>query len=328
MRGAAISGVLFLGKAVGERIRNHGPPSILPGPQSDLWRGEGSSCCCGTAGKRVQAEEASFPEVKNGVNGAIARTSCAMLRSSSSRCGRKKASGLTYFYHAPVLLFHLLVVSSRCAAVSASTGRTQVVSVSAPWPTSCLSPLAEASEFVAEGDGGGGSTGGRGGLFWDYVEAVGNAPHWVFSCSRVSSAGHGAEETDEASESSSSSSSSSSAAAAESSSSAEVAAATAAGSSASSAPSAASSAAGGEHVKEEHSRAARGSRLQWGTAAAIDEAAVSGSIAAVNVAAVRAAGEGFGPGGSGGGDSGGATAPGLGLDELSLRLLEVALSAR
>ncbi|CAN0201129.1 unnamed protein product, partial [Hapterophycus canaliculatus] len=53
---------------------------------------------------------------------------------------------------------------------SSSNGRTQLVSISAPWPTSCFSPLAEASEFVAEGGGS---------LFWDFVEALGEAPHRV-----------------------------------------------------------------------------------------------------------------------------------------------------
>lgn len=241
---------------------------------------------------RLKEKKLYFSKEESWVNGAVARsTSRAMRRSSSSKCGRKSASGLTYFYHAPALLFHLLMVSSS-TAVSASKGRAQVVSVSAPWPTSCLSPLAEASEFVAEGDdggGGGGATGGGGGLFWDYVEAVGDAPHWVFSCSRGSSAGQGNEETGEASQSSS--------------------ATTAAVAAGSSTPSAASSPAAG---------------LQKGPASAIDEAAVG---AAVSVAAVRAAGEGFGPGG-GGGCGSGALTPGLGLDELSLRLLEVALSAR
>ena len=257
----------------------------------------------------------NFSEKENGVFSDIARsTSGAMRRSSSSnnRCGRKPAAGLPcYFYHVPALLFHLLVVSSRCTPVSASKGRAQIVRVSAPWPTSCLSPLAEASEFVTEGDGGGsggGATGGGGGLFWDYVEAVGDAPHWVFSCSRGSSAGQGDTETGEASPPSTTAAASSSATATTSSS---------------------SPAEGGGEVgnekEDEPNMAWGGSTLQRSPAAAIDEAA------AVSVAAVRAAGEGFGPGGSGGsgGDGGsGALAPGLGLDELSLRLLEVALSAR
>lgn len=227
-----------------------------------------------------------FAKEESWVNGAVARSiSRAMRRSSSSKCGRKPASGLSYFYHAPALLFHLLMVSSRCTAVSASKGRAQVVSVSAPWPTSCLSPLAEASEFVAEGDDGGGvggATGGEEGLFWKYVEAVGDAPHWVFSCSRGSSAEQGDGETGEASQSSSAT--------------AAVASSPTAG-------------------------------LQKGPASVVDEAAVG---VAVSVAAVRAAGEGFGPdgGGGGGGGGSGALTPGLGLDELSLRLLEVALSAR
>ncbi|CAN0198767.1 unnamed protein product, partial [Ascophyllum nodosum] len=66
------------------------------------------------------------------------------------------------------------VVAVSAAAAGRRRGRSQLVSVSAPWPTSCLSPLAEASEFLAESDGAG--------AFWDYVEALGDAPQWLFSC--------------------------------------------------------------------------------------------------------------------------------------------------
>lgn len=64
--------------------------------------------------------------------------------------------------------------SSSSAPRGGGRGRTQRVSISAPWPTSCLSPLAEAAEFVAES--------GDPSLFWNYVEAVGDAPTWLFAC--------------------------------------------------------------------------------------------------------------------------------------------------
>lgn len=73
----------------------------------------------------------------------------------------------------PALLVSVSPVAS--APATSTIGRTQIVSVSAPWPTSCLSPLAEAAEFVAEG-------GSNPDLIWKYVEALGEAPQWVFSC--------------------------------------------------------------------------------------------------------------------------------------------------
>ncbi|CAN0022688.1 unnamed protein product, partial [Laminaria digitata] len=179
----------------------------LIGSTADL-QGEVARAAVATVGNERKKKQVHFAEKRKELNRGIACTSRAMRRSSnSSRCGGKQpGSRLSCYYHAPALLFHLLVVSSRCtAAVSASKCRAQIVSVSAPWPTSCLSPLAEASEFVAEGDGGGsgGAAGGGGALFWDYVEAVGGAPREVFSCSRGSSAGQGEEETGEVSPSSS-----------------------------------------------------------------------------------------------------------------------------
>ncbi|CAM9733697.1 unnamed protein product, partial [Choristocarpus tenellus] len=53
-------------------------------------------------------------------------------------------------------------------------GRTQHVSLTAPWPTSCLSPLAEAAEFLAEGDE-------REELLWEYAEALTGIPEWMHS---------------------------------------------------------------------------------------------------------------------------------------------------
>lgn len=121
------------------------------------------------------------------------------------------------------------------------------MTVSAPWPTSCLSPLAEASEFVAEG-----SSGDRE-LFWDYVEAAGNAPQWVFSCG----AGDGLPRT------------------------------------------------------AEQPHHGKGDEGEEGAERGVD-LTMEGAV----TVAVRAAGQGF--------DGVG----GVGLDELSLRLMEVALSAR
>lgn len=169
----------------------------------------------------------------------------------------------------PLLLLQLCLFchTSRVASGDPSSGsaaingRAQLVSVSAPWPTSCLSPLAEASEFVAEGSGGAGR-------FWEYVEAVGDAPHWVFSCD---SSELGA---------------------------VAVAAATTA---------AANGREGGADAAGPHNGSLLG-KEEGGAA---------------SVAAVKAAGRGFG------GETGGGTREaGLGLDEFSLRLMEVALSAR
>lgn len=142
--------------------------------------------------------------------------------------------------------------------------------VSAPWPTSCLSPLAEASEFLAEG----GSS-----LFWDYVEALGEAPHSVFSPSSCSP--HNGRS--------------------------------------------ASSSGDYDRNDSESPTAAAAQQKQQDTAVLDEEA--SGAVAA----AVRAAGQGFGDGGrssGGGGTCAACRAPGVGLDPLSLRLLEIALSAR
>lgn len=76
-----------------------------------------------------------------------------------------------------LVLCSTMIVSVALPAASqlASTGRTQKVKVSAPWPTSCLSPLAEAAEFIADDT--------KADMLWKYVESLGNAPHWVFSCS-------------------------------------------------------------------------------------------------------------------------------------------------
>lgn len=71
-------------------------------------------------------------------------------------------------------------IAVSAASPAISTGRMQQVSISAPWPTSCLSPVAEGAEFVAEGS--------VPGLFWEYVEALGNAPQWLFSCSNIDAA--------------------------------------------------------------------------------------------------------------------------------------------
>lgn len=150
------------------------------------------------------------------------------------------------------LLALFLVVSTGVSSSSNTKGRTQLVTVSAPWPTSCLSPLAEASEFVAEG-----SSGDRD-LFWDYVEAAGNAPRWVFSCG----AGDGSQQEQRATEQRHH---------------------------------------GNNGDEGEQEKAQHGADLT-----------VEGAV----TISVRAAGQGF--------DGGG----GVGLDELSLRLMEVALSAR
>lgn len=178
------------------------------------------------------------------------------------------------------------------AAAGTRRGRSQLVSVSAPWPTSCLSSLAEASEFVAESD--------RVGAFWDYVETLGDAPRWLFSCLGTSSSGLGA---------------------------------------------------GGSGnidanglTLAEHPRETSGSEATVGetggahTAAPdVHDSTVMIDEGTVSAAAIRAASKGFGGGGvrsngdstrvDGPGNSG-SPSSGLGLDELSLRLMEVALSAR
>lgn len=148
------------------------------------------------------------------------------------------------------------------------------MSVSAPWPTSRLSPLAEASEFVAEG--------GRG-LFWDFVEALGDAPQSVFLLSPPQARDDGGGAGDDA------------AAAKE----------------------------GGGGGGSRHGRVE--------DVAGIHQDGLHGQDAAGSVvAAVTAAGPGFerGPDGSASSSGSGGAAPGVGLDALSLRLLEVALSAR
>lgn len=154
-------------------------------------------------------------------------------------------------------------------------GRTQLVSVSAPWPTSYLSPLAEASEFVAEGGSG---------LFWDYVEALGDAPHSVFcppppaACSsHGDTAGDGAATSEGGSD---------------------------------------------RHDSPREPAVPEADVLQ----PQHDEVAAARLAAD---AAVTAAGHGFGSGAAAGAaEAGGGGTPGVGLDALSLRLLEVALSAR
>lgn len=282
-----------------------GPKSSEAAKSADLYRGAARAVVAASENESKREGLHFSEEYMISGSAVVCSTSRVMHRSSSSRRGRNQSSG-SHYCHAPALLFHLFVLSSRCSmsfAAPAGKGRAQVVSVSAPWPTSCLSPLAEASEFVSEGDS------GRvvAGMFWDYVEAVGDAPQWVFDCSRGPSGTLGGEATDEAVAAADAASSAVPAAEAGSSSLAPAASAASAGSSATSSSSskaaaAVAAAAGGHEV---------------------DEAAVS--VAAVSVAAVRAAGEGFGASGRGGS---GAVAPGLGLDELSLRLLEVALSAR
>ncbi len=174
-------------------------------------------------------------------------------------------------------------------------GRTQLVSVSAPWPTSRLSPLAEASEFVAEG--------GRD-LFWDFVEALGDAPQSMFLLSAPHACDDGGSACDDA-------------------------AATEGGCSCGG-----DGGGGGSRQGDPEDVAAPS------VAAGIPQDAVHGEDAAGSVvaAAVTAAGRGFGQvpddssagssGVGGGGGGGGGVAPGVGLDALSLRLLEVALSAR
>lgn len=198
-------------------------------------------------------------------------------------------------------LLSLLVPGSLCgngtivsaAAAGTRRGRSQLVSVSAPWPTSCLSPLAEASEFVAEGD--------RAGAFWDYVEALGDAPRWLFSCFGTSSTGIGA--------SSSGSIDTSGVTLAEH-------------------PRETS---GGEAVLKERGEVRVAVPGVHDGTVIIDEGTVS-------AAAIRAASKGFGGGGmrsngdsrrvDGAGNNSGSPSSGLGLDDLSIRLMEVALSAR
>lgn len=164
-------------------------------------------------------------------------------------------------------------------AGSRHKGRTQVVNISAPWPTSCLSPLAEASEFVAEGIDG--ST-----AFWDYVESLGDIPQWIFDCesrsySRCSC--HDGEGTS----------------------------------------------CGDDPIGALDGCASDMAAARRGQEREDDMVDAKGEVSA---AAVKAAGQGFGgdyvdggKGSSGGGNGG---AAGLGMDELSLRLMEVALSAR
>ena len=171
------------------------------------------------------------------------------------------------------------VVAVSAAAAGRRRGRSQLVSVSAPWPTSCLSPLAEASEFLAESDGAG--------AFWDYVEALGDAPQWLFSCessnSDTNNTGGGGSESG-----------------------------------------------GGSHTIDatlaEHGQPAKEERGEAKNDHSADSVVHDDAImiegGAMSAAAIRAAGEGFESGGHGDGKGG------LGLDELSLRLLEVALSAR
>eukprot|EP00903_Cladosiphon_okamuranus_P019171 g17633.t1 len=171
-------------------------------------------------------------------------------------------------------------VSSATSGTRGTRGRTQVVSVSAPWPTSPLSPLAEASEFVAEG-------GGR--LFWDFVEALGDAPHSVF-CPPPPSACSG---------------------------------------------STYSSSVGDAAATAGEGDSRHGSPREPAAASVVDAsqpqqqgfAPPAGDEAArlAADAAVTAASHGFGGGATA---SGGGGTPVVGLDALSLRLLEVALSAR
>eukprot|EP00752_Nemacystus_decipiens_P014373 g12785.t1 len=167
-------------------------------------------------------------------------------------------------------------------------GRTQLVSVSAPWPTSPLSSLAEASEFVAEG-------GGR--LFWDYVEAIGDAPHSVFcpppyTCSSYGdSAGDGAATAEEG------------------------------GSRHDNPQEPAVTGADASHPQEEVEMEAVAARLAAEAAAVTAAGHGFGSGAAAAPAAAHAAAAAAAAAGGGG-------TPGVGLDALSLRLLEVALSAR
>lgn len=198
-------------------------------------------------------------------------------------------------------LLSLLVYGSLCgsgtfivsaAAAGTRRGRSQLVSVSAPWPTSCLSPLAEASEFVAESN--------RAGAFWDYVEALGDAPRWLFSCLGTSSSGLGADGSGNID-------------------------------------------ANGVTLAE-HPREASGDETTLGetgkahaAAPGVHDSTVMIDGGTVSAAAMRAASKGFGGGGmrsngdstrvDGAGNSG-SPSSGLGLDELSLRLMEVALSAR
>lgn len=75
-----------------------------------------------------------------------------------------------------LLVCWTIVVSASVSGAprSTSSGRTQEVSLSAPWPTSCLYPLAEGAEFIAEGS--------HREFFWKYVDVLGNSPQWVFSC--------------------------------------------------------------------------------------------------------------------------------------------------
>lgn len=173
-------------------------------------------------------------------------------------------------------------VSSATSGNRSTKGRTQLVSVSAPWPTSPLSPLAEASEFVAEGGGS---------LFWDFVEALGDAPHSVFcpppsrcSGSAYSSAGNAAATAEE-------------------------------GGSRHGSPR--------EPAATPVTDASQPQQQRFVPSAGDEDAA---RLAAD--AAVTAAGHGFGSGATASGGGGGGGTPGVGLGALSLRLLEVALSAR
>lgn len=159
-----------------------------------------------------------------------------------------------------------------------SKGRTQLVSISAPWPTSSLSPLAEASEFVAEG----GSN-----LFWDFVEALGDAPHSVFC---PPSACYSHDDSDGA---------------------------------------AAAGEGGRRHDSPQKSTVETVVDHQTQQQEFLPPEEVAARLVAH--AAMTAAGSGFGGGGSPDKGGNGATAagnPGVGLDALSLKLLEVALSAR
>lgn len=211
---------------------------------------------------------------------------CVSRKPLALWCSRTMASAGTLLIAALVLCTRAQdVVSSATSGGGGGSnrnrntkGRTQLVSVSAPWPTSSLSSLAEASEFVAEGGGG---------LFWDFVEALGDAPHSVFcppsACaSHGDSAGEGAATAEEGSS---------------------------------------------RHIYDSsrESAAAVADALQPPQQQVFvppdDEEVEAAAARLAADAAVTAAGLGF-RGGAGGG------IPGVGLDALSLRLLEVALSAR
>lgn len=96
---------------------------------------------------------------------------------------RRLCSNIQYRVAATTLAVALAASTITPTASSSSSppltrGRSQIVSISAPWPTSCLSPLAEAAEFLAEGS--------DPSLFWKYVELVRDSPPWVFACAEDS----------------------------------------------------------------------------------------------------------------------------------------------